>query len=304
MNEEQLNKILSVPEHPVDVVLDTDAGNETDDLYAIAYLLRSNDKLNTKAFYAAPYFNKRSTSPENGMEKSYDDIFNIIKLCGGSSAEVFKGSRTYLPNETTFVDSPAARDLVERAKKYSPNNPLYVIAIGAITNIASAILMDSSICENICLIWLGGNGHDYKYNMEFNIKQDIAASRVVMSSNVPFVQLPAYGVITDFSISKPELLQWLVGTNPLADYLANRTITMMDKIYGERNKYWTHIICDVCAIAWLLNEKDKYMLSRIENVRLCDYDLYYEEPIDKKMRYIYFVDRDNLMKDLIDKLLK
>ena len=37
----QLLKNLQVPDHPVDVVLDTDAYNEIDDQFAIAYLLRS-----------------------------------------------------------------------------------------------------------------------------------------------------------------------------------------------------------------------------------------------------------------------
>ena len=51
--------------------------------------------------------------------------------------EVFRGSDSYLKNEQEPVISDAAKDLAERANNYSPENPLYVIAIGAITNIAS-----------------------------------------------------------------------------------------------------------------------------------------------------------------------
>ena len=35
--------------------------------------------------------------------------------------------------------SDAVQDLVCRIRNYSPKNPLYIVAIGAITNIASAI---------------------------------------------------------------------------------------------------------------------------------------------------------------------
>lgn len=53
MGKEQFLKNLTVPTAPVDVVLDTDAYNEVDDQFAIAYLLASSDRCNTKAIYAA-----------------------------------------------------------------------------------------------------------------------------------------------------------------------------------------------------------------------------------------------------------
>ncbi len=48
---EQRIKNLSVPRGKVDVVLDTDAYNEIDDQFAISYLIKSKDRLNTKAIY-------------------------------------------------------------------------------------------------------------------------------------------------------------------------------------------------------------------------------------------------------------
>jgi len=51
MTNEQRIKKLSVPQGRVDVVLDTDAYNEIDDQFAISYLLKSKEKLNTKAIY-------------------------------------------------------------------------------------------------------------------------------------------------------------------------------------------------------------------------------------------------------------
>ena len=45
MTAEQRIKNLSVPTGPIDVVLDTDTYNEIDDQFALAYLLRSTEKL-------------------------------------------------------------------------------------------------------------------------------------------------------------------------------------------------------------------------------------------------------------------
>lgn len=69
MTKEQFIKNLSVPEGKVDVVIDTDAFNEIDDQFAIAYLIRSVEKLNTRAVYAAPFHNSKSTDPADGIEK-------------------------------------------------------------------------------------------------------------------------------------------------------------------------------------------------------------------------------------------
>lgn len=205
MTENQLLKNLSVPEHPVDVVIDTDAFNEIDDQYAIAYLLRSSEKLNVKAIYAAPFFNEISTSPKDGMKKSYAEIIKLLELMDTSELKnvVFKGSDEYLPDEKTPVISDAAQHLADLATNYTPDNPLYVVEIAAITTVASAILINPEIQKNIVVVWLGGHSLEYHDTKEFNMKQDIAAARVIMSHEIPFVQLPCAGVVDTFRISKP-----------------------------------------------------------------------------------------------------
>ena len=124
---------MNLPNYPLDVVLDTDAYNEIDDQYAIAYLLRSKPRLNTLAIYAAPFSNSLCATAAEGMEESYREILRLLDLCR-EHVPVYRGSDTYLPDEKTPVDSPAARDLVDRAMTHTAENPLYVVAIGAITN--------------------------------------------------------------------------------------------------------------------------------------------------------------------------
>lgn len=300
MTHEQRLKKLEVPDKTIDVVLDTDAYNEIDDQFAISYLLKSKEKLNTKAIYAAPFLNMKSESPEDGMEKSYDEINKLLSLLN-EKVDVFKGSKTYLKDEKTPVISSAAQDLAERVKNYSPENPLYVVAIGAITNIASAILLNPDVAENTVVVWLGGNAHHYHDTNEFNMMQDVAAARVVMKSGVPFVQLPCIGVVSAFTISKPELELWLKGKNPISDYLLENTIN--DTGHCVNGKVWTRVIWDVTAVAWLLNDYNRFMESRIIPTPIPTYDNFYaENPNGHPMRYVYHIKRDNLMNDLIQKL--
>lgn len=302
MTQEQRIKNLEIPSGRIDVVLDTDAYNEIDDQFAIAYLLKNGDRLDTKAIYAAPFLNARSTSAREGMEKSY---FEILKLLGliGVKKEVYRGSDRFMCDEKSPIISDAARDLAERARGYSPDSPLYIVAIGAITNIASAILLEPAVAENCVLVWLGGNALHYHDTREFNMVQDIAASRVVMSSGIPFVQLPCAGVVSTFTISKPELEYWLEGKSALADYLAKNVIEEAESYAAGRP--WTRVIWDVTAVAWLLNDGDRFMRSRIVKTRLSDYEGRYEE-VDNgyDMRYVYHVNRDRLMEDMLNKILE
>lgn len=309
MTQEQRIKNLSVPTGKIDVVLDTDAYNEIDDQFAVSYLLKSKEKLNTKALYAAPFFNSRSENPKDGMERSYDELLKLLKLIkddpeyAEEKYEVFKGSEKYLEDEVTPIISPAAKDLAERAKNYSPENPLYIVAIGAITNVASAILLNPDIAENCVVVWLGGHGLHYHDTKEFNMYQDVAAARVVIKSGVPFVQLPCMGVVNSFTLSKPELEYWLKGKNKLADYLATNTIEQAE-VYAKGTP-WTRVVWDVTAVAWLLNEDDKFMESRIIPSYLPTYDyLYSKDDNGHLMRYVYNIKRDSLMTDLFKTITK
>lgn len=298
-----MKKNLEVPKGKIDVVLDSDAFNEIDDQFAIAYLLRSKEKLNTVAIYAAPFFNYKSENAADGMRKSYDEILKILSLCGEEKLKesVYSGSETYLPDETTPVVSPAAENLAKRAMDYTPEKPLYVVAIGAITNIASAILINPEIVKNIVVVWLGGHSRHWHHTWEFNMGQDFAAARVVMQSGAPFIQLPCEGVVSEFRVSGPDLSYWLEGKNPLADYLARNTISEAESY--AKGTPWTRVIWDVTAVAWLLNDDNRFMEADILPTVLPGYDNQYEkDPIDDTMCYVWRISRDALMDDLFKKL--
>lgn len=300
MTDEQRLRNLNVPEGPVDLVLDTDAYNEIDDQFAISLALRSKEKITLKALYAAPFLNHRSVSPEDGMERSYHEILKLLDLAR-ETVPVFRGSRTYLPDETHPVLSDAAKDLADRAMNYTVEHPLYTVAIGAITNIASALLLRPEIAERIVVVWLGGHAPEWPHNHEFNCYQDVAAARVVFSSGAPLVVLPCFNVVSEFRTTGPELEYWLKGRGELAEYLWKNTVEEAES-YAS-GKPWSRVIWDVTTIGFLLNDGDRFMSSRLIPTPIPEYDdrlaMDYRRPL---CRYVTHIDRDALFEELFRKI--
>ena len=68
-------------------------------------------------------------------------------------------------------------------------------------------------------------------------------------------------------------------------------------------KPWTRVIWDVTAVAWLLNDGERFMRCRLERCPRPMYDkTYAPEPYAHDIGYVYYVDRDALFEDLFRKL--
>lgn len=289
------------PNHLIDVVLDTDAYNEIDDQYTISLMMKMPEKFNVKAIYAAPFFNGNSTSPEDGMEKSYNEILNLLKLMKSDYKFVYKGSRGYLMDESTPRFSPASEHLVSLAQNYSPDNPLYVIAIGAITNVASAFITSPEIAKNTVVVWLGGHATHWRDTKEFNMRQDVAAARVVFNSECKLVQLPCGGVVDRLTTTKPELEYWLKGKNQLCDYLISHTVNEAESY--AKGKPWSRVIWDISAPMWFLGED--LMSYKVIKAPIPEYNFTYSYSENRKdVYYVENVNRDAIFDILFNVLSK
>ena len=297
------------PAGKLPVVLDTDAYNEVDDQFAIGYLLHSPEKIDLQAIYAAPFYDKercfynyKSQSAAEGMQNSYKEIQTLLRLAGREDMleNVYSGADRFLQDRGEPVDSPAVQDLIRRAMRHSAEDPLYVVAIGAPTNIASAILLAPEIARRIVVVWLGGNVLDWPSCREFNLSQDLAASKVLFSDKVSLVQVPCMGMASAFAVTAGELKQYFLGKNPLCDYLARTVLEDMHDPNGER--LWSRILWDVTACAWLMGEH--LMLDRLEEKPEPTDTVYLRKSGAAKMRYVYHIHRDALLSDMVNKLTK
>lgn len=294
---DELVRRLEPPKGRVKMVLDTDTYNEVDDQFALAYSLLSPEKLDVLAVYAAPYFNDRSSGPEDGMEKSYAEIVRLLgKMGRPSEGFVFKGSRGYLPDGETPVESEAARDLVKKAMAMPEGELLYVVAIGAITNVASAILMEPEIVKKICVVWLGGHPLSASTAREFNLMQDVPAARVVLDCGVPFTLVPCMGVASHLLATVPDMKDAIGGKNALCDALV--------ELFGEYSSDhfgWAKEIWDVSTIAYLVNPD--WIPTVLEHSPLLTDDCHWAHDANRHfIRVATFARRTPIFRDLYRKL--
>lgn len=290
-------KRLQPPTGKVNMVLDTDTFNEIDDQFAMVYALLSPDRIHMQAVYAAPFYNSLSSGPQDGMEKSYNEILAILERMNvPSEGLAFKGSTSYLPSGEEPVDSPAARDLIAKALAAPDDEPLYVVAIGAITNVASAILLEPRIIEKIVVVWLGGQILSWRDTKEFNLIQDIPAARVLLDSGVPFKMIPCHGVASHLLTSLPEINHYVRGRGAIGDFLSERYEGCSDDHFA-----YSRVIWDISAIAYLVNPSFVSM-DLVHSPVLTDQCTWSRDTTRHLIRIASAVDRDAIFKDFFRKL--
>ena len=300
LDPQLLQSRLGPPAGPVRMVLDTDTYNEIDDQFAVVYSLLSSERLRVESFYAAPFHNSRCSDPGDGMEKSYAEIHRLLdrlpSVAQPQHANVWKGSTAWLPDERTPVKSDSAADLIERALASPVDDPLYVVAIGAITNVASALLLEPDIRQRIVLLWLGGHARHWPDTHEFNLRQDPAASRVVLDCGVPLVLFPCMGVVSHLHTTLPEMAAHVKGKGAIGDYLY--------QIYGEYHAdqfAYSKQIWDLAPLGWLVNPQWAQM-ERVSSPCLTDSITWDFDDSRHTIASARYVDRDSIFRDLFNKL--
>ena len=300
LDPQLLQSRLEPPAAPLRMVLDTDTYNEIDDQFAVVYSLLSPERLRVEALYAAPFHNKRSTGPADGMERSFAEISRLLTRLPGvapSRADfALRGAAAWLPDARTPVESDSAADLVERALASPLDDPLYVVAIGAMTNVASALLLEPAIRERIVVVWLGGHARHWPNTREFNLYQDPAASRVVLDCGVPLVRFPCMGVVSHLHTTLPEVAAHVRGKGPIGDYLYQ-----IFRDYHPDQFAFSKQIWDLAPIGWLVNPQWA-PLDMVSSPRLTDSFTWDFDDSRHPVACARYVDRDSIFRDLFTKL--
>ncbi|MEP6853752.1 MAG: nucleoside hydrolase [bacterium] len=223
---------LDPPTGTVRLVIDTDAANEVDDQFAVTYAALSPECAHLEAVYAAPFQRTSAPdadatrpwlagSPADGMARSLEEIRSLAAALGPSwpDAPIVAGSEAWLTDSAQPPLSPATADLIARARH--GDAPLYVVAIGAPTNVASALRQAPDIIEDIVVVWLGGNGSWWSPAAAFNLEQDPVASRVLLDSGVALVHVPCLQVTEKLITTPHEVEERVRGRGPIGDHLAD-----------------------------------------------------------------------------------
>lgn len=274
------------------VILDTDAYNEVDDQFCIAYLMKRPEKINLLSINAAPFYKPYLKNVEQGMEESYQEILNIQRLTDpNSKIPVYRGARTFMTDCQTPVESDACDNIVKTVME--SKEKVIIVAIGAITNVASAILKCPEIVDRTAVIWLGGHAtHAVQGKVEFNLRGDIPAAQVVFDSGIELLQIPCKGVCSAMTTTYHELEFYLRGKGAVCDYL-------IDIVKRESaHKYaGSRVIWDVSAATVLLCPEAYEMDERVCPV-IRDDGLYDTDPNRHHYLYVHHLTRDRYFADL------
>jgi len=247
------------------VIIDADTDNELDDLLAIAAALKS-DKLEviglTAAQWAGRYQKKGEDNNSSGVRynSAYTSwLLNVIILqmmdreeipaLKGSEKRVFyeRGGQNNVPRE-----NEASEFIIKKALELPENEKLTIISTGAITNVASAVMLCPEIAKKISLYWLGQT-YDFDKNLwtgegEFNIANDLDAFDVLCDAkDLEFHIIPnnVSGLLRFHNKSSIDRLE---GKEGIGAFIRERWRNSYD---GKSDSYWT--MWDVALIYAVTN---------------------------------------------------
>lgn len=205
---------------------------------------------------------------------------------------MFKGSTDYVVNGYN-QENDAVNKIIEIANK---NDKTYILAIGAITNVAIAIKKEPKIVDKIEVVWLGGHSFLSKDNKEFNFKQDIQAVRIVFESKLKLTIIPCKNVASNLRTSIYELEHFLKGKSELCDYLCQRFYN--DGVHGIQER---RVIWDISVIAYMIN-KEWFETKEVSCPNINDDTSYELTENNHKITVVNYLNVDKIYKDLFKKL--
>jgi purine nucleosidase len=260
-----IDTIRIVPEIPtsgkkIRLLIDSDAANEIDDLYAIAMALNAPDRFNIVGFVATHF--AASAGPES-TEASYSLILNLLENAGVSGKYIVKRGANPMqyfgyPSEGEGVDF-----IIEQARNSTKDDPLWIVCLGAATNMASAILKDPEIISRIRVVFHSRSSQTWPERSEqYNVMGDILAARTLLKSKVPLVW---FDTGTNLRISFDETEKHVASTGNLGRFIHD---------YRKKNSNWMSTekgFFDLGDIAFLIKPE------------LCSFEVVYAPSMKQNM---------------------
>ena len=231
------------------LIVNSDAKNEADDQFAIVHALLS-PSVDLVGIIPAHFGTRRTTESLAESREEVDLLLRLMDLTG--TVEVADGAPTALPDASTPVDSPGAQLILRAARE---PGPLFIIFLGPLTDMASALLLEPDLARNpdLTVVWVGGGPYDgvhlgERYG-EFNLSNDIAAANHVLQSGVTVWQIP-WSVYAMVSVGYAELDEKVAPCGSLGEYLV-RQLKEFNASQGEEIEYRS--LGDSPAVGVVLN---------------------------------------------------
>ncbi|NHF60057.1 nucleoside hydrolase [Flavobacteriaceae bacterium TP-CH-4] len=209
---------LSFAQEKTKVLLDADTANEVDDLFALARILME-PSVEVIALNATQWQASHWTTP-NSMEDSHRLNQMLLGVMGLSVKTNRGGAARMYDWGDRARHSAAAYEIIKQTKLLKEGEKLNIIALGALTNVASAVFIDPEIAPKLKLYWLGSS-YDFEEGIllrnDFNCAMDQYAFTHLLFSKVEMHIVPV-NVAAKMQFKYDETRQKLEG-HFLGDYL-------------------------------------------------------------------------------------
>lgn len=298
------NYRFTVPEtRRVRVIVDTDCKNEADDQFALAHFLMT-PRFDIRGAIAAHFGRESRFAQKSNVEASYDEILKVMDLMGVSGmCPVVMGAEGPLPDESTPVDSPGAQLIVEEAMR-DDERPLYVCLLGAITDLASAYLLEPRIAGRVTGIWVGGGAYPAGGG-EFNCSGDINGVNALFQSQMQIWQIPR-DVYKQMGVTLSELQARVRPCGDIGRYLFDQMVEFNCE-KGKTPGRWPHGetwgLGDQAAIAVLLEDYAAMTYDWTPAPRVRPDGIYEHGQPNRPIRVYRTLDTRMTMEDFYAKLL-
>lgn len=233
--------MVSAQSTKVKVLIDNDFCGDPDGLFALAQqaLCPTTDIVGIVGGHLKDNagFTTRKDQATESVENA-NALLNVMGLKG--KYKVVTGAESGMTSADKPIDSEGARLIIAEAKKCSPDKPLFVTCGAALTNVASALLIDPSISKNIVIVWIGGQEYSFGAvpppgysTVEYNLNLSIPAGQVVFNkSDVRIWQIPR-DVYRQCLYSTAEMHAYVKPCGKLGAYLSNS----IDKVIDTCEKF-------------------------------------------------------------------
>lgn len=276
------------------IIICSDAKNEADDQYALVHAMLTN-KFIIKGLVAGHFRNHWTN------HLSYAEMVKLAKLTNTyGEYPIVLGADQKLVNIKEYEVSAGTRLIIEEALK-EDSLPLYVLNIGALTDLAVALLEEPKITSKMTAIWVGG-GRYPKGSKECNLGNDLIAANYVFASELPLWQIPS-NVYKTTLVSLAQLKLRVAPMGKLGNYLYEQLITFMKT--NAKEKSWINPECwvmgDSGAIGVLLEEQKSYYQEIIAPIFDEEHHYIYNQK-NRKIRVYQQLNNYFVIEDMLSKI--
>ena len=167
------------------ILIDSDVATEIDDLYALTIAFGHPERFLIEGIVAAHF---SGNGPSNSKKMSFELLKELLQKSGMEGKfPIAEGSHPMqyanTPNDSEGVDL-----IIRKAMESTPEDPLWVIGIGAATDLACALLKAPDIVSRVRYVFHARSEHTWPdRNEQFNVYGDIIAAQTLLESEVPLI---------------------------------------------------------------------------------------------------------------------